>query len=87
MYKTIIASLIVTLLSTGAMVTSANDKADLIGVCRQIIRDPEWANKAKDGKSKEIKKCIYCNTCLETAFTGEGGYCKLDKKDKEKEAK
>ena len=65
----------------------AEDKADLIGVCRQIIRDPEWANKARDGKAKEIKKCIYCNTCLETAFTGEGGYCKLDKLEKEKEAR
>ena len=32
MHKTIIASLIVTLLSTGAMVASANDKADPIGV-------------------------------------------------------
>ncbi len=63
------------------------DKADLVGICRQIIRDPEWANKAREGKAKEIKKCIYCNTCLETAFTGEGGYCKLDKLEKEKEAK
>jgi len=63
------------------------EKADLIGVCRQIIRDPEWSNKAKEGRTKEIKKCIYCNTCLETAFTGEGGYCKLDKLEKEKEAK
>ncbi|MFO8011154.1 MAG: NADH:flavin oxidoreductase [Dehalococcoidia bacterium] len=63
------------------------DKADLIGVCRQIIRDPDWPKKAREGRGKEIKKCIYCNTCLETAFTGEGGYCKLDKLEKEKEAK
>ncbi|MFO8102093.1 MAG: NADH:flavin oxidoreductase [Dehalococcoidia bacterium] len=63
------------------------EKADLIGVCRQIIRDPDWANKAKEGKAKEIKKCIYCNKCLEAAFTGEGGYCDLEKREKEKEAK
>lgn len=63
------------------------EKADLIGVCRGLIRDPDWVEKAREGRTKEIKKCIYCNTCLETAFTGEGGYCKLDKAEKEKEAK
>ena len=62
-------------------------QADLIGVCRQIIRDPDWANKAKEDRAKEIKKCLYCNDCLEAAFTGEGGYCKVARLEKEKEAK
>lgn len=62
-------------------------QADLIGICRQLIRDPDWPRKAKEGKSKEIKKCIYCNECLTMAFTGEGGYCKVSKAEEEKAAK
>lgn len=53
-------------------------KADLIGICRQIIRDPDWPKKAKEGRPKDIKKCAYCNNCIETATVGPGGYCKLD---------
>lgn len=56
-------------------------KADLIGVCRQIIRDPDWPKKAKEGRPKDIKKCAYCNECLRAATVGPGGYCKLDKKE------
>lgn len=54
-------------------------KIDLAGVCRQIIRDPDWPKKAKEGRAKEIKKCAYCNNCIETATVGPGGYCKLEK--------
>ena len=57
-------------------------KADLIGICRQMIRDPEWPKKAKEGRPKDIKKCAYCNACLKAATVGPGGYCKLDKGDK-----
>ncbi|NQT72736.1 MAG: NADH:flavin oxidoreductase [Chloroflexi bacterium] len=55
------------------------ERIDLAGVCRQIIRDPDWPKKAKEGREKEIKKCAYCNNCIETATVGPGGYCKLDK--------
>jgi 2,4-dienoyl-CoA reductase-like NADH-dependent reductase (Old Yellow Enzyme family)/thioredoxin reductase len=35
-------------------------KTDMVGLSRQLIADPYWANKAKDGKVKEIRKCISC---------------------------
>jgi len=38
----------------------AEGKADMIGLSRQLIADPYWANKAKAGKEKEIRKCISC---------------------------
>jgi 2,4-dienoyl-CoA reductase-like NADH-dependent reductase (Old Yellow Enzyme family)/thioredoxin reductase len=38
----------------------AEDKADLVGFSRQLIADPYWANKARDGKSEEIRRCISC---------------------------
>ncbi len=38
----------------------AEGKADLVGLSRQMIADPNWANKAFAGKPKEIRKCISC---------------------------
>ena len=43
----------------------AQGKADLIGLCRPLLCDPDWPNKAKEGKSKEIVRCTSCNWCLE----------------------
>ncbi len=38
-------------------------KADLIGMARALLCDPEWPNKAKAGREDEIVRCIYCNYC------------------------
>lgn len=38
----------------------AEGKADLVGLSRQMIADPYWANKAFARKPKEIRKCISC---------------------------
>lgn len=39
----------------------ARGDADLIGIGRGLIADPEWVNKAKYGDEKDIRKCISCN--------------------------
>lgn len=36
----------------------ANDQADLIGMARQMIADPETANKIVQGRTDEIRYCI-----------------------------
>ena len=41
------------------------EKADMIGLCRALLCDPDWPAKAKEGKDKEIVKCVACNWCLE----------------------
>ena len=38
----------------------AQNKADMVGMCRQLVADPYWANKAMTGKKKEIRRCISC---------------------------
>ncbi len=38
----------------------AEGKADMVGLSRQMIADPYWANKAYAGKRDEIRKCISC---------------------------
>lgn len=40
-------------------------KADIIGLCRALLCDPDWPIKAKEGREKEIVKCTACNWCLE----------------------
>lgn len=38
----------------------ADGSADYIALGRPLLADPDWANKAKAGKSNEIRKCISC---------------------------
>ena len=39
--------------------------ADFIEISRGLIADPQWPNKLKDGRHKEIRPCIRCNAlCL-----------------------
>ncbi|GHU29323.1 2,4-dienoyl-CoA reductase [Betaproteobacteria bacterium] len=35
--------------------------ADLIGMGRALIADPQWVNKVQKGCTEEIRPCIYCN--------------------------
>jgi len=48
----------------------ADGKADLIGLGRALLADPEFPNKAKEGRSDEIRSCIACSNCLDNILTG-----------------
>lgn len=39
----------------------ANGQADMIGVARGLIADPDWAGAALRGEDTSIRPCIYCN--------------------------
>jgi 2,4-dienoyl-CoA reductase-like NADH-dependent reductase (Old Yellow Enzyme family) len=39
----------------------AQNRADLVSLGRQLITDPEWANKARDGRSDAVLACDSCN--------------------------
>jgi len=55
---------------------------DFISLGRPQIADPYWANKAKEGREKEIKRCICCLYCIESmqenAFIGSHGNCSVN---------
>ena len=38
-------------------------KADLIGMARQLLSDPDWVRKLEEGRTDKIIRCIYCNVC------------------------
>jgi 2,4-dienoyl-CoA reductase-like NADH-dependent reductase (Old Yellow Enzyme family) len=44
----------------------ARGEADLVGLCRPLLADAEWAGKARDGRAEEIRLCISCNQCWGT---------------------
>jgi len=39
----------------------ADYQADMIGITRGLIADPEFPKKAREGRIEEIRKCIACN--------------------------
>jgi 2,4-dienoyl-CoA reductase-like NADH-dependent reductase (Old Yellow Enzyme family)/thioredoxin reductase len=50
----------------------ADDKADFIGLARALFADPEWPNKAREGRVDDIRHCVTCNECLRTSQKGAG---------------
>ena len=36
-------------------------RADFIGLARYLLADPEWPNKAKEGRGEDINPCIGCH--------------------------
>ncbi|MFA4911645.1 MAG: FAD-dependent oxidoreductase [Desulfobacteria bacterium] len=42
----------------------AQGKADFVALGRALLADPEWSNKAKEGRFDDIRACIYCLNCF-----------------------
>lgn len=56
----------------------ANGKTDMVSMGRQLLADPEWANKVSDGKVSEIIRCDRDDFCLLRLFVGMSIRCKLN---------
>lgn len=45
------------------------DVADLVGVARGLIADPDFVKKTREGRTSEIRRCIACNQrCFDHVF-------------------
>lgn len=54
----------------------ARGDADLVSMARPMLADPEFANKAREGREDEINTCIACNqACLDHTFGGKDVTC------------
>jgi 2,4-dienoyl-CoA reductase-like NADH-dependent reductase (Old Yellow Enzyme family) len=52
------------------------DQADLVGLARMILTDPDWVQKAKEGREAEILQCkTGCDVCLSQVMSGQGVVC------------
>ena len=50
--------------------------ADMVSMARPFLADPEFVNKAYDGKADEINTCIGCNqACLDHVFRNKRASC------------
>jgi 2,4-dienoyl-CoA reductase-like NADH-dependent reductase (Old Yellow Enzyme family) len=49
----------------------ASGDGDMVGLCRALIVDPDWPEKARSGRAREIRRCIACNQCWDWISTGE----------------
>ena len=56
----------------------AEGKADLIGMTRALIADPEFPNKAQSGRADEIIPCLRCLDCLTGMHTGQHFQCAVN---------
>ena len=48
----------------------SNKRYDMQAMGRQLFCDPEYVNKVAEGRYKEIKRCVRCNTCLLRTLIG-----------------
>lgn len=54
----------------------SSGKADFVSMARPWLADPEWGNKAQQGRRKEINVCIACNqACLDHIFKHKNASC------------
>lgn len=51
----------------------AEGYSDLVGMARSFIADPDWAQKAKEGRDLDIRPCIRCLRCLNYAKPPQTG--------------
>lgn len=38
-------------------------RADIVGIARGLLADPDWPRKVRDGQADSIVHCTYCNVC------------------------
>lgn len=53
-----------------------NNQADMVSMARPLLADPDFVNKAAQGKADEINTCIACNqACLDHIFSQKRASC------------
>ncbi len=54
----------------------AEDQADAVSMARPLLADPDFVNKAAEGRADEINTCIACNqACLDHTFELKRASC------------
>lgn len=52
---------------------------DFFAMSRQLLCDPAWCQKAKEGRETEIRPCLRCNGCLDRLMNHQGTRCILER--------
>jgi 2,4-dienoyl-CoA reductase-like NADH-dependent reductase (Old Yellow Enzyme family) len=54
-----------------------NGQADIVGLARQALADPDWFVKVKLGRGEEVRRCTYTNYCEALDQAHRAVTCKL----------
>jgi 2,4-dienoyl-CoA reductase-like NADH-dependent reductase (Old Yellow Enzyme family)/NADPH-dependent 2,4-dienoyl-CoA reductase/sulfur reductase-like enzyme len=79
--KAIKAALRIPVIASGRLEMDVADKAmarggfDFLAMGRKILADPELPTKLAEGRSADVRPCIYCYTCVSTAYVREPVRC------------
>ncbi|MEP6969388.1 MAG: FAD-dependent oxidoreductase [Betaproteobacteria bacterium] len=49
--------------------------AALVGLARALVTDPTWPLKASQGRARDIRYCVSCNSCWRTIIQGQPLAC------------
>lgn len=55
-----------------------DDRVDMVYAARALIADPEWPNKAKEGRLDEIRRCTACCACFDTVLEMRPVICSVN---------
>ncbi len=56
-----------------AMAAVDSGKADFVALGRGLLADPDWVDKARDGRA--VRRCLACNSCVNEMRGGAGIGC------------
>lgn len=56
----------------------AEGTLDYVGLAHQMLADPYWPTKVREGRDEDIRPCIGCNECLRMGFMGRHYYCAVN---------
>ncbi len=56
----------------------ADGQADLVAMARPLLADPELPNKVAGGRSRDIRRCISCENCIDSMQTYDDLRCALN---------
>ena len=55
-----------------------NGELDFLSMGRKLLADPELPNKLREGRSRDIRPCMYCQTCLSEIVAGKKLRCAIN---------
>ena len=53
----------------------ASGDADAVLLSRQMIADEQWMKKVKEGREKDIRRCVAANYCWRSVIRGSRVHC------------
>lgn len=56
----------------------ANGQADLVAMARPLLADPEFPNKVASGRHRQIRRCISCESCIDSMQSYDDLRCALN---------